>query len=222
MSHDWRNNFLHPSEIGCWVLHCAAKPIGLMGEIGVLLSSTAVSSATKEKLDDVRACINYHRDVLQYPSYWLVLHLVEQLASEETDSTFWPASTASQRLGLMWRYTGIFEPTLGRQFTNPALANNLATKMVFTEEGWVAFGISDLKIDDYIKSEFYSVSSHFQPLAQTRRRACRWRIKEGVVMSCIAFCPDGSRLARAEGSLMVICDARTGFVQSTLTGHSPL
>ena len=39
-------------------------------------------------------------------------------------------------------------------------------------------------------------------------------------MPAVAFSPDGSRLARAEGCLVVVCDARTGFVESTLTGHS--
>ena len=39
-------------------------------------------------------------------------------------------------------------------------------------------------------------------------------------MQSVTFSPDGSRLARVEGRLVVVCDARTGFVESTLTGHS--
>jgi len=39
-------------------------------------------------------------------------------------------------------------------------------------------------------------------------------------MLAVAFSPDGSRLARVEGCLVVVCDARTGFVESTLRGHS--
>ena len=39
-------------------------------------------------------------------------------------------------------------------------------------------------------------------------------------MFAVAFSPDGSRLARAERGLVVVCDACTGFVESTLTGHS--
>ena len=52
------------------------------------------------------------------------------------------------------------------------------------------------------------------------RRACRLTMRGGDVMRAVAFSPDGSRLARAEGCLVVVCDARTGFVESTLTGHS--
>ena len=35
----------------------------------------------------------------------------------------------------------------------------------------------------------------------------------------VAFSPDGSRLARAEGNLVVVCDTTTGFVECTLSGH---
>jgi len=45
-------------------------------------------------------------------------------------------------------------------------------------------------------------------------------MRGGDVMRAVAFSPDGSRLARAEGCLLVVCDARTGFVESTLRGHS--
>jgi hypothetical protein len=53
-------------------------------------------------------------------------------------------------------------------------------------------------------------------------RACRLTMRGGHEMRAVAFSPDGSRLARAEGCLVVVCDARTGFVKSTLTGHSDL
>jgi len=36
----------------------------------------------------------------------------------------------------------------------------------------------------------------------------------------VAFSPDGSRLARAEGNLVVVCDTTTGFVECTLSEHS--
>ena len=37
-------------------------------------------------------------------------------------------------------------------------------------------------------------------------------------MSAVCYSPDGSKLARAEGSEVVVCDACTGFVQKTLRG----
>jgi len=36
----------------------------------------------------------------------------------------------------------------------------------------------------------------------------------------VDFSPDGSRLARAEGNLVVVCDTTTGFVECTLSGHT--
>jgi hypothetical protein len=44
------------------------------------------------------------------------------------------------------------------------------------------------------------------------------RAQSGEVAVC--YSPDGSKLARAEGSEVVVCDACTGFVQKTMTGHS--
>jgi len=64
--------------------------------------------------------------------------------------------------GLKWRCSGIIEPTVGRQLTNLALANELLTKLEFTKEEWALFGIVDLHIDDYIQSELDGVSSYFK------------------------------------------------------------
>jgi WD40 repeat protein len=36
----------------------------------------------------------------------------------------------------------------------------------------------------------------------------------------VCYSPDGSKLARAEGSEVVVCDSSTGFVQKTLTVDS--
>ena len=45
------------------------------------------------------------------------------------------------------------QPADGRELTNIELENALTTKSNFTEEEWRTFGIRDLKIDDFIKSE---------------------------------------------------------------------
>jgi hypothetical protein len=58
--------------------------------------------------------------------------------------------------GLKWINTGVFEPTQGREVTNPELANALKTKLEFTQDEWNAFGVVNLGKDDFIKSgQFY-------------------------------------------------------------------
>jgi len=51
-------------------------------------------------------------------------------------------------------------------------------------------------------------------------RACRQTMMapHGQVRA-IAFSPDGSRLASAQGTMVVVCDARTGLVESILAEH---
>ena len=162
--------FLDPGQIGRWV-HCGASPSGLIGEIGALLCSTDVEQLVQEKLENVRAFINHHTCVLENPTRWPVLHLVEQLASQETDCTFRPAPTGTQ--------------------TSVDLEKTPAIH---------AF------IEQVNPRQWF--------------RAFRLTMRGGIEMDAVAFSPDGSRLARAEGCLLVVCDARTGFVESTLTGHS--
>jgi len=67
-------------------------------------------------------------------------------------------------LGLKWRCVGIIQPTVGRQITNLALANELLTKSEFTKKKLATFGIVDMHIDDYIELELDGVSSYFKPV----------------------------------------------------------
>jgi len=82
--------FFDPANIGAWI--CAgAAPRALMGEIGALLSSADVDAAVKDRLEDVRAFLSHHEDLLGDRSRWPVRqaeHLVAQLASQEPDATF--------------------------------------------------------------------------------------------------------------------------------------
>ncbi len=48
---------------------------------------------------------------------------------------------------------------------------------------------------------------------------CRCTYVAQSSVSSVCYSPDGSKLARAEGKLVVVCDASTGFVQKTLRGH---
>jgi len=82
-----------------------------------------------------------------------------------THSRLGSAAPTATSIGLKWRCAGIIEPTVGRLLTNAALADDLCTKLEFTQEEWADFGIVDLNIDDYIKSELDCVSSYFKPVA---------------------------------------------------------
>jgi hypothetical protein len=52
------------------------------------------------------------------------------------------------------------------------------------------------------------------------RRQCRRTYKAGDAVSAVAVAPDGSRLAYAAGSKVVVRDFRTAFVVSQMTGHT--
>ena len=81
-------------------------------------------------------------------------------------------------LGLMWE---IFpeRPAQGRELSDSGLASALECKTIFTQREWEAFGISDLRDDDFIKSgDFY-----FKP-AESRIRL-PWKVACGHV--CVAW-----------------------------------
>ena len=61
-------------------------------------------------------------------------------------------------LGLTWVECGDNEPT-GRKLENGKLSRALEKKHAFTRKEWEAFGITDLKISDVIKSK----AKHFKP-----------------------------------------------------------
>ena len=65
--------------------------------------------------------------------------------------------------------------------------------------------------------------SRFIALINKREKhLCRSIHRAQSAVHAVCYSPDGSTLARAEGSEVVVCDACTGFVQKTLTGHSDL
>jgi hypothetical protein len=51
------------------------------------------------------------------------------------------------------------------------------------------------------------------------QHACRWTIQAGGEVKSLAYSADGSRLARAEGNDVVVCDAVSGFEVHRLKGH---
>jgi hypothetical protein len=51
------------------------------------------------------------------------------------------------------------------------------------------------------------------------QHACRWTMLAGGTVQSLAYSADGSRLARAEGNDVVVCDAVSGFQVHRLKGH---
>ena len=51
------------------------------------------------------------------------------------------------------------------------------------------------------------------------QHACRWTIQAGGSVYCLSYTFDWSRLARAEGKDVVVCDAISGFEVHRLKGH---
>jgi len=65
--------------------------------------------------------------------------------------------------GLTWKKTGATMPTHGREVSNAGLATALKNKTEFTQQEWAAFGLSDLRSDDFIEAD----GSYFRPSAAT-------------------------------------------------------
>lgn len=54
--------------------------------------------------------------------------------------------------GLRWTVAGRTKPAQGRELSNNVLSASLQSKTEFTQEQWDAFGVRDLRDDDYIKA----------------------------------------------------------------------
>ena len=154
-------SYFDPLRIEAW-LRTGASPLGLAGEVGALMTSCAIESSTKNRLEDVRAFIFHNLDMLQDPSKWPVKHAVQQLASQEADAVFGENADCDKAAG---------EPRF------IALIN------------------------------------------KREKHLCRSIYQAQSTVTAVCYSPDGSKLARAEGSEVLVCDASTGFVQKTLYGH---
>jgi hypothetical protein len=63
--------------------------------------------------------------------------------------------------------------------------------------------------------------SRFITLINKREKhLCRSIHRAQSEVLAVCYSPDGSKLARAEGSEVLVCDACTGFVRKTLSGHT--
>ena len=57
-------------------------------------------------------------------------------------------------------------------------------------------------------------------IKKREKHLCHYVNRTQSEVLAVCYSPDGSKLARAEDSEVVVCDASTGFVQKRLTGHS--
>ena len=65
--------------------------------------------------------------------------------------------------GRKWKKTGETKPAQGHELRNAELAAALRSKTEFTQQEWEAFGISDLRNDDFIKMD----NMYFKPEPET-------------------------------------------------------
>ena len=95
--------FLDPAQIGAWI-RGGATPGALINELVALLSSADVSAAVKDQLEEVRAFLCHHNNMLDDRSSWPVPQaeqLVAQLASQEPDATLARVATDALDAAMM-------------------------------------------------------------------------------------------------------------------------
>jgi hypothetical protein len=89
-----------------------------------------------------------------------------------------------------------------------------AVQQLASQEAGTVFG------EKYADRDKAAGESRFITLINTREKhLCRSIHRAPSDVRAVCYSPDGSKLARADGSEVVVCDASTGFVQKTLCGH---
>jgi hypothetical protein len=79
----------------------------------------------------------------------------------------------------------------------------------------------DNMLEKYADRDKDAGESRFIALINKREKhLCRSIHRAQSAVNAVCYSRDGSKLARAEGREVVVCDASTGFVQKTLRGHS--
>jgi len=153
------------------LLACLCGPAGGCVVCGVVGAwATADSKRVCAKFRPQAAgtrCCNCARDSAD--GYWNAktysLHACRQCKDRAAEAEWARTARAS---GLKWRKAGDIRPTTGRSLEHPELANALASKTrngdktEFTQEEWDAFGITDLRIDHFVKTGMVN-APYFQP-----------------------------------------------------------
>jgi hypothetical protein len=89
-----------------------------------------------------------------------------------------------------------------------------AVQQLASQEAGTVFG------EKYADRDKTAGESRFIALINKREKHfCRSIHQAQSSVLAVCYSPDGSKLARAEGREVVVCDASTGFVQKTLSGH---
>ncbi len=89
-----------------------------------------------------------------------------------------------------------------------------AVQQLASQEAGTVFG------DKYADQDKAAGESRFITLINKREKhLCRSIHRAQSEVNAVCYSPDGSQLAHSEGSEVVVCDASTGFVQKTFSGH---
>jgi hypothetical protein len=90
-----------------------------------------------------------------------------------------------------------------------------AVQQLASQEAGTVFG------EKYADGDKAAGESRFITWINKREKhLCRSIHRAQSAVRAVCYSPDGSKLARAEGSEVVVCDASTGFVLKRLSGHS--
>ena len=79
-------------------------------------------------------------------------HKIESQSAQSENYIDFSDDKCFKPLGLIWQKTGDAPPSTGRNLENPKLEKELERKTEFTKQEWESFGITDLRVDDYVKS----------------------------------------------------------------------
>jgi hypothetical protein len=89
-----------------------------------------------------------------------------------------------------------------------------AVQQLASQEAGTVFG------EKYSDRDKVAGESRFITLLNKREKhLCRSMHRAQSDVRAVCYSPDGSKLARAQGSDVVVCDATTGFLEKTLLGY---
>jgi len=92
----WAQAYTTPRNIQLWLL-AGASPRTLALEIGALLLHPKVDAG---RLDDMRALLHRHKELLQDTAKWPVPHVVEQLAAQDLGASVQQEATDGSGEGM--------------------------------------------------------------------------------------------------------------------------
>ncbi len=211
-------SYFDPVRIEAW-LRTGASPLGLAGEVGALMTSCALESSTKNRLQDVREFIFHNLDspgfqetqqdtILGDPSKWPVKHAVQQLAAQEADAVFGENADCDKAAG-----ESRFIALINKQEKHPcrSIHTNRSDSCIFA----VCYSPDGSKLAHTSGSEVV-VRDAITGFVQKTLRG-------DEIIRCVAFSPDGKILAAGDGwfqpGSVRLYDTVTGDLKLALSGH---